>query len=907
MNTPSYAYSTVGSSFAESALRSATRRSNRGRQVDANKELIVLLPGDDPREKLDLRSDAEWELFQTVMLEDYNGVISDSDMHPGMGQNSSVHSGGHRPFTSRVTSKTDLSTICSASHNSQSLAGTSGDQPGAFTKESVMVPGVRPAAIDLASLTAQLRHQESLADRRQPVSSSSRGQGSSKSIAQKTIVNSTEYEDVAYYEVELDVEDEAVADSLYARYILPKLSHIPSTSVNNVKRGNATNLNLLPACPSSSSSSTANMHPSPVQSQGTNAVVMPVRLGPGRPTKASSASTANPTSASSSSTNNPSFSKNIGQEEERYGREAGSSRLAFRRVFSRLISRLERELMLRETMLQQEFRLSSGDSFHENEGGNNSNTNIHSANGTTSSSAAACSVADVAVTQRHLQLMRRQTHAQIGACQSLYRSYRNRHDKSEGNRAENKVGDSAVDNTFTGNLDRALHCLLHQQHLTLQSVQLSSPINDNAAGGSKSDRPSPQLYTLATNRPTLPVFRREPSSAISQFGPRQPFGSSSGVIAPSLSDEGEDDTISERFRALRSLSVQQILSFLGEDYALQLLCELRPRLFPACSDLPEQEEKSLNRAILMHWAQLRSQTKQSLLRAFHVFMMPLWSLPPRALLPQSTDFSLVTLEQSYQRLQQIQQDLDRARLIVDRVRRREKLKKELLKQTGEQWQSMILQDSIPDLQQKIQQQLMSRPLGVTDHKRETNDESVTYMQKTTQPPQGEESMYGERRRRGRPRRAESFSQPSPSVAHTTNISNHSSHIKNKNVPTLPLASPALQRDRYGKFLRRSSRTGGTPSLEQKIIESEDDDEDGMLTDMDDPDFSAAKRLPARNDDEWKVPPAAKRLFTMGQWLPFTMQDISDEQTTDAEAKEERISNKSKNTNQQGLSKSSRYH
>jgi hypothetical protein len=87
-----------------------------------------------------------------------------------------------------------------------------------------------------------------------------------------------------------------------------------------------------------------------------------------------------------------------------------------------------------------------------------------------------------------------------------------------------------------------------------------------------------------------------------------------------------------------------------------------------------------------YWAVLRvdqSSKSASFLRGFHNFIMPLWQRCTEANVPSIQEFGKDSFLSSHQQLHTIRDDLNRARTIVDRVRRREKLKKDLIKCSNE--------------------------------------------------------------------------------------------------------------------------------------------------------------------------------------------------------------------------------
>eukprot|EP01032_Pedospumella_encystans_P011983 gene11983-13897_t len=119
------------SSYLSSALM---RRSRRSRTVDLTKPLVVMLPGDDPREvtQLDLRGDVEWEEFLLAMSEDTTFMTSDNEDGPSDHQ--------HLPHSSSVLSLSGLVGGAdgppSRSRNSSNSFSVTSPLPAADTKSS---------------------------------------------------------------------------------------------------------------------------------------------------------------------------------------------------------------------------------------------------------------------------------------------------------------------------------------------------------------------------------------------------------------------------------------------------------------------------------------------------------------------------------------------------------------------------------------------------------------------------------------------------------------------------------------------------------------------------------------------------------------------------------------------------
>ena len=86
--------------------------------------------------------------------------------------------------------------------------------------------------------------------------------------------------------------------------------------------------------------------------------------------------------------------------------------------------------------------------------------------------------------------------------------------------------------------------------------------------------------------------------------------------------------------------------------------------------------------IYEYWLDKRSSRRSSLLRCYHSFIMELWK--HQEVLPAITeDTETARLLHSHTQMVKLRHDLDRARLIMDRVRRREKVKRELIRISGD--------------------------------------------------------------------------------------------------------------------------------------------------------------------------------------------------------------------------------
>jgi len=97
----------------------------------------------------------------------------------------------------------------------------------------------------------------------------------------------------------------------------------------------------------------------------------------------------------------------------------------------------------------------------------------------------------------------------------------------------------------------------------------------------------------------------------------------------------------------------------------------------------ETELRPLLLRIFDYWATKRASLKVSLLRCYHQFIMENWKIQSDVLPVLPEDRDATALAAAHAKLVKLRRDLDRARLIVDRVRRREKIKRELVRVAGD--------------------------------------------------------------------------------------------------------------------------------------------------------------------------------------------------------------------------------
>jgi hypothetical protein len=102
---------------------------------------------------------------------------------------------------------------------------------------------------------------------------------------------------------------------------------------------------------------------------------------------------------------------------------------------------------------------------------------------------------------------------------------------------------------------------------------------------------------------------------------------------------------------------------------------------------------ALLKAVYDYWLHQRMSRGTSFLRCYHDFIMENWARQQGVVPTVSADPGVEDLQLQLLRLQVLRGDLDRARLIVDRVRRREKLKRDTARIAGDELDELFPEDA----------------------------------------------------------------------------------------------------------------------------------------------------------------------------------------------------------------------
>lgn len=97
-----------------------------------------------------------------------------------------------------------------------------------------------------------------------------------------------------------------------------------------------------------------------------------------------------------------------------------------------------------------------------------------------------------------------------------------------------------------------------------------------------------------------------------------------------------------------------------------------------------ENEVLIAHEVYEHWRRRRSAVSTSLVRAFHRYIMDLWTRAENVMIPMALDYLPGSAKDIHDRLLKVRFALDRGRTYADRCRRRERLKKDLLRLSSEQ-------------------------------------------------------------------------------------------------------------------------------------------------------------------------------------------------------------------------------
>eukprot|EP00981_Chlorochromonas_danica_P010687 scaffold3341_cov165-Ochromonas_danica.AAC.2 len=234
--------------------------------------------------------------------------------------------------------------------------------------------------------------------------------------------------------------------------------------------------------------------------------------------------------------------------------------------------------------------------------------------------------------------------------------------------------------------------------------------------------------------------------------------------------------------------------------------------------LNDCERQYVARRIYKHWLVKATHCGgRSLLRVFHRHRTTLWS-PSEELCSLSSDYTTDTMHSAWHRLAAMRRGLDRSRLIIDRVRRREKWKRDLLKVNLDILTfSGLVSASLPS-----SSSFSTSSVAIAS----------TFGVQSVRPGSEGLGSYGSApRKRGRPRRSDSLQSTSSCapVVSKPLVSSKAPSTSGPVVSVAPLAegesagsgstavaAGLLQvkfvqgRDRFGKFLKKSAVLVPTP-------------------------------------------------------------------------------------------------
>lgn len=225
----------------------------------------------------------------------------------------------------------------------------------------------------------------------------------------------------------------------------------------------------------------------------------------------------------------------------------------------------------------------------------------------------------------------------------------------------------------------------HLQALIRGNSSMSIKNDDNPLKNEENSWSSNRTAAIASLA-YLNLSSNDSLSSIKNFNCKREWTTHFGVTRKSL----ETDPILFTY-----YTVDQLKKLVPEERAISLLSELLNQAYASSNQSPFAEKAQVSRTsaesqkkafllqIYNYWVDKRSKRRISLLRCYHNFIMDNWHQQQDCIPSLAEDQDTKSLENSHSKLLRLRRDLDRSRLIMDRVRRREKVKKDLIRIAGE--------------------------------------------------------------------------------------------------------------------------------------------------------------------------------------------------------------------------------
>ena len=711
------------------------RRSQRGKHFDTQRDLVILMPDTDPRLALDIRGDAEWEQFLLAMNEDNSGDWSDNDndhSHGGGGGHGGHglgqgHGSASRHKLSRKTQQRESTLSAPSSSGSHSDKAKSSSGSTAITE--VFTPKV-VECLDTSLLTKRASEIGRCNGSEKLSSSSSKKKVFTfDSLTSSSVPSSSSSGVVAC----VSAETHQLLSSLPEMRIRGGYSMIPSST-------------LLAPYESENYDESYMMYDADSEDEDFLEELLIDLSGPG----------------------------SVKEEVLSNGRLRTSQSNPLRQVVNNYLMelmfvRLEKELELVKCFTRP---------FKE-------------------------------VMKQHSYL----SQTLMPSCESIIqesirycRRLQKRRSKSEADdvKEENDNGDEKEEDTEDGDEDSPLKKIIAVEDRLTESALRS---RQQALLHEQGDAFSPGLNDPTDNAPGAPLVppsmgphilkcRYEDLSkfSVDQLKKLVPEESAISTLVDLLEDflskippppSAASYTSTSSLLSTYSSNIQSIYmtgpSNVSRTHAT-ILAQQPVQPVPQPLSLNISQKTKICHSIYFHWIEKRSQCKQSLLRAYHRFMMHLWNRPESVEVPMNGDYTTDSLISSYLQLNRIRKDLDRGRLIIDRVRRREKLKKDIVKCAADQLDMDVL----------VHLKIAAKHTAKAQMNSSTS--SLTSLAQSQVP-----VIIGTPgaipRKRGRPRRdqTQGSNQASPPLPLSTVAG--ASGVKNANGQT---------RDKFGKFLKKSA-------------------------------------------------------------------------------------------------------